>query len=319
MPFYSGTANSYADLRGALFAACVANGWAQADGETITKSSAVVRAVISTSSTDALGAGLVFQGATGLSGSNLVNPSRVRPRFGSPHRTVNTETWPMIYSIHIFTDPDEVFLVAQFNVDTFYWAAFGVSSVPNLAGTGLWLSAVSRTGTGPNTGAGGILITQTGGGGQQALVAGYSSGAAFWNTDPAATASYGNDTVHTRLETDGWAGSVGTTVVRAGNVCAIHAVAPLMARQPNQWNGETVLLPIQVYESRAESKCSLVVDVRNARYVRIDNHEPGDLITLGDDRWRVYPFYRRDLIARNGGNAVNHTGTFGWAIRYDGP
>ena len=107
----------------------------------------------------------------------------------------------------------------------------------------------------------------------------------------------------------------------AGAVNSVHAIgsaAPHIERSPSAWNGESPLLPIQAYVWRASAKCSLVVDMRHARYLRIDNYEPGQIITLGGDSWKVYPFYRKASSARNGGIGIDHTGTFGWAIRYDG-
>ena len=88
---------------------------------------------------------------------------------------------------------------------------------------------------------------------------------------------------------------------------------------PSAWNGESVLVPIQVITSRPSNLWSLVGELTHARYVRLDNLEPGQLITLGPDRWKVYPFYRKDATARDGGDGIDHTGTLGWAIRYDGP
>lgn len=103
-----------------------------------------------------------------------------------------------------------------------------------------------------------------------------------------------------------------------GNVPA----APHLSRSPSAWNQESPLLPIQCTLVRASSKVSLVADIRNARYLRVDNHSPEQIIELGPDRWKIYPFYRKNTSARDGSVApvgTDHTGTFGWAIRYDGP
>jgi len=52
------------------------------------------------------------------------------------------------------------------------------------------------------------------------------------------------------------------------------------------------------------------------RYVVIANLQPEDIITLGSDRWRVYPFFRKGAAFAPAGQ---DTGYLGMAIRYDGP
>ena len=68
-----------------------------------------------------------------------------------------------------------------------------------------------------------------------------------------------------------------------------------------------------------ENKVRLVLEVRNARYMRIGNNDPEQVITLGPDRWKVFPFLRKNASVPDGGSVIDHSGTFGWAIRYDGP
>jgi hypothetical protein len=86
-----------------------------------------------------------------------------------------------------------------------------------------------------------------------------------------------------------------------------------------------VLLPLRAWKERTPYKSSLVADLANARLLRIDNITPGDILTIGTDKWKAYPWYRKNVSARDGsgnqGSAynINHTGTFGWAIRYEGP
>lgn len=318
MAYYTGVANSFADVRTALFNACVSEGWAQADADTLTKGDAVVRATISTTNTVALGPGIILQGATGLSSGSLVNPSITRPRFGRPHQTVNPETWPMEYYIHIFDNPDEVYLVANFNVDSYWFLAFGVSDNQAITGTGLWLSATSRTGHGQSVGVtGAINITSDSGGTSAGTNS--SSGAFFWQTVPNSNGQTNNDTIHTGIDGVAWSGDAVGAAVPINSFNAILSASTLVARLPGAWNSEAILIPIQGYVWRASNKCSLVVDVRNARYTRVDNYMPGQIITLGSDQWKIYPFYKKNTTARNAGNLIDHTGTFGWALRYDGP
>lgn len=89
--------------------------------------------------------------------------------------------------------------------------------------------------------------------------------------------------------------------------------------QPSVWNSEAVLLPIKAFIGRPSAKTSLGADMEFARRLRIDNLTPGDILVLGSDKWKIYPWYRKDVANRNGGIYANHSGTFGWAIRYQGP
>ena len=316
MPYYTGTANSFTDLRTALFNACVDQGWTL-NTDILTKGSAAVQATINAVSVTAKGIGIVLQGGTGISGSSLVNPSVNTPRLGPPAVSVSPPTWPMEYFIHIFNSPDEVYLVAKFNVNYYLWLAFGVSNVPSLPGTGLWLSANAGAGQG-NTGATpGMWVNTTQGGSNQ-----YSSGGLFWEGGQAqsATAYHNANTIHINMDSVVWAGNSTSGAQGAqGSVEGISAATVMIARQPNAWNSEAILQRVQGYYWYASNKCGLVCDLKNARYLRIDNYAPGDVITLGPDKWKVYPFYKKDTTTRDGGNNIDHSGTFGHAIRYDGP
>ena len=92
---------------------------------------------------------------------------------------------------------------------------------------------------------------------------------------------------------------------------------PLIQRTPNTWNGEATLLPVQAYLARPSSKVSLIAELGHMRYVRIDNYNAGDIITLGADRWKVFPWWQRNAASRDG--ADFSSGTLGFAVRYDGP
>jgi hypothetical protein len=93
----------------------------------------------------------------------------------------------------------------------------------------------------------------------------------------------------------------------------------LIGTQPNAFNNEGVLIPIKVFKARSESKYSQVLQVQNARHIRVDNYTPTEIIALGTDQWMVFPWYLKNTATRNAGTGVTHTGTFGWAIKYEPP
>jgi hypothetical protein len=210
-----------------------------------------------------------------------------------------------------------VFVILNFGVDYHYFLAFGVSNVPGLTGSGLWVAGTTRRGYGIATDAimtqGFVMSPSDGGQAGGDNIYGWSSGF-LWNSTRYADALLNADAIHFG---GSWKGAASGTANGAFN--AIFPAVPHIGRLPSAWNSESVLVPIQGYVWVGSSKCSLAVDVKNARYVRLDNYQPGQVITLGGESWKVFPFYRRNVSERDGGNGVSHTGTLGWAIRYDGP
>jgi len=320
MAFFNGVAQDFEEMRAALLSACFEMGWI-VSGSLAWKDAAAIEVSINSISTTDLDVGLVFKAGTGFESGELLNPSPITPRLGRVHQSLQPLTWPMEYSIHIFNDPVEVFLVAKFSVDHYCWAAFGISDVPGVPGTGMWLSANARAGRGGYSVPGGVSIGDDWGGGSYVsgdVDVASSSCALFWNTQPGAHPQTHSDTVHVNLDGIVWAG-VPLPASEIGEVRAVRAAVPHIARSPSPWNQDAPLIPITCYMTRASSKASLVVDVRNARYIRVDNYVPGDILSLGSERWRVYPWFKKNSEARSGGNGIAHSGTYGWAIRYDGP
>lgn len=313
--YYSGVANSWADLRTAIFNACTANGWALTD-DVLSKGAAYVRLITSTATSGAPGPGVIAQGGTGYSGGTLVNASPIRPRMGRPNYGVAEPTMPVEYYIHLFTGPDEVYVIAKADVDFYYFLAFGVSTI-SLPGSGLWISASASYQPGTSSSSG-IYISPTIGGSANS---GSASGGFLWETSGSSNADYLQDTIRASIDAIDWLPTIGTGSSLVSRFNGVRAAAPMVEYSPNAWNSASPLIRIRGLMVRASSKSSLVCDIQNARYLRVDNFAPGEIITLGSDQWRVYPFYRKDATDRDaGGNSIrNHSGTMGWAIKYDGP
>lgn len=302
MAYYTGTVGDYDDLFDILINRCVGHGWTWSDG-ILSKGKAFLKVWVSyTSQTVAApygtGSGIVIQGGTGQSGGNLVNSSTAVGRLGRPEVEVKWKpvTWPAIYHLHIFENPDEVFLILNFDVLYHFWLAFGVSDIPGQQGTGLWFHGLARQNA--TTSIEGFEMSPTSGAIKYSGVTGFLAADRVNN----AIANY---SIHTAMDGTEWTTSFN----------AWQTLSPLPARSPNNWNQEAVLLPIHGYINRPEGKRSCALIVRNARYIRVDNYEVGDTITLGPEKWQVYPFYFKNVDGRNGGTQLNHSGTFGWAIR----
>ena len=101
------------------------------------------------------------------------------------------------------------------------------------------------------------------------------------------------------------------------------AITQPLFLNPSAWNSEASLLPIRIVKERPSYKSSLILDCENARHFRIDNMAPGDILTLGSDKWKVFPWYRKNSSVPTSNMApptnYNHTACLGWAIRYEGP
>lgn len=296
MGYYNGTANDMTALRSALIAACVADGWAwNGATEELAKGVMFIRVQV-------LAEHLSFLGRT-ASGAGAA-PNQVKMgRISSA--AAFALSYPLTY--HIFTFSQEVYVVARYDVDKYIWAAWGQSTVAGLPGTGMWVGAivadVISNGTAP------IGMTAIAGGSISYLCP------ALMHNDNYSPNQARNCWVHHDLDAYGWRFGVGDGSAPVGIVPA----APLLGILPSIWNSEAVLLPLRSYVARPSSKISMIVDCEHARITRIDNYDPGQIITIGGTRWMIFPWFLKNAAIRIAGLGISHTGTFGWAIRYEGP
>lgn len=308
MSYSTGTANNAGALRDAIFAACVANGWTLTSS-VLSKGPLALKIDVNTVST---ATGLLFTGGKSQVDGNLVAACPYHVSIGD--RTNLALSWPVTYHVFNFAAPDEVYVVVDHDVDKFQYAAWGRSSHA-LPGTGMWFSATIGNSTGSP-----VATVYLNNSGAMASFT-YTNPALFFRDDSGVRGSngYTEAFMHHGLDGDVWtSGGPG-----APGPFAAASANPLLSLLPNAWNGETVLLPIHVLVARASNMSSLVATPANARYLRIDNHAPGDMIILGAEQWMVFPWLRKNATSRNGTvgaiTADLHSGTLGWAIRYEGP
>lgn len=297
MAYYSGSANNLAALKDALFNACVGEGWVLT-GDILSKGEMYLRVQVASDY-------LTFLGGTGVAAGALTGAALNVVKIGGPGGSATAIVFPITYEIFVFAA--EVYLVINHSVDIYLWAAFGKSTVQGLPGSGMWIGA---------TCAGDVLNTPVPLGiSADGYNAGYTSAALFWSQYVTSEYSRNYLVQHGLTSTDAW--YLGLSPV--DNAVGAFVTVPLIGLLPNTWNSEAVLLPLRCYAKRASDKISLVADLEHARCTRIDHYAPGQVVTLGSDKWKTFPWYRKNVASRNGGTAINHTGTFGWAIRYEGP
>lgn len=309
MAYYSGTAASLTALRTALLTHAQADGWTLT-GDVLSK------------------AGVYFQiketadniTCLGCASHAVANPAPETVNIGliyyHPTQGERKISFPCTYEVFGFAQ--ELYLIVNYDVAAYQWMAFGKSTVQGMPGQGGWCGASAGS-----TYAAGILYSlpavqsispSTGGLASMSCLC----SALFWLTVAPATATR-NCWVNHGFDGHGWmwGGAIGYAPI------GIRSVVPLISTQPNSWNSESVLLPIMAWKERSGYKSSMVADLLNARHVRIDNFTPGDIITIGPDKWKVFPWYIKNAIYRDGTvgtlTTYDHTGTFGWAIRYEGP
>ncbi|MDR0736102.1 MAG: hypothetical protein LBF51_04590 [Zoogloeaceae bacterium] len=273
MTYTTGSAGTPADLQQALKTAAAAAGWS-VSGNLIFNDGCYF-AVTQTAS------GLDLSGGTGTSSGSLTGTAPGTLYLGP---SADPIAYPCVW--HAFAFAGDVYFVVHYNVEYFQYLAFGKSTVAGLPGTGAWLSATHRaTGTS-------IICDIDGRMGYDYQ----TSAAIFWSREPS------NNYVHHGLDGGGWGNAMNAAL----------GIQPLNAVSPNAWNSEAILLPLRAWLSRPSSMVSLVADLEHARTLRVNNYMPGQILTLGNDEWKVFPWYRKYI---SGSISGQHSNSFGWAIR----
>lgn len=320
MAYYTGAASDMAALRTAIVNSCLNHGWSWNSSTNVLSKGALFLLLTN----DSLN--LSLTGRTSASAGDMPNAVQLGRLMQKSGAATLDVTYPAAWECFVFTNPDEVWFVVRYDVDRYQWCSFGGSAVAGLEGTGMWVAAIR----GPvpiNHDLAQVVnpfyIRATDGGGIRSTVFGLTSGAWGWNTVTREFQALRDIFVHSNLDGHGWhlnEASLTTALI------GVKSVSQLIQTQPSAWNSEAALIPMRAYKLRPSFKTSLVADLVNIRHVRIDNYLPGQVIELGSDRWKVYPWHRRNVAERDGiapGDVSwinkDHTGTFGYAIRYDGP
>lgn len=321
MTYVTGDAADMDAVKTALVDACTNNGWTEdtdSDGKTVlvqddsslTDSIYVrVESVVNYKAfVDQDVYHLEILGRTSLDGGDT--PEVVC--FGDIVERNSETVWPVSFPVtyHAFVFIDEVFFIINYG-DVYQWCAFGQSNQSGLPGTGNWVCATIGANKNIECDENGFIAIDSESGASSyhdAII----SAAFFWTTSYTEEVSR-SGWIHTNFENSyPWTLENGTN---AGEPMGIQYLTELVDTQPNAMNSESVLMPIRVYKKRPDSKVSQILEVKNARYIRIDNYAPEEVITLGTDEWMTFPFYAKNIDERNGGDKLRHTGTFGWAIK----
>lgn len=251
---------------------------------------------------------------------NVVSIGRLWSGLSNPTYQLN---FPCNYEIFGFGQ--EFYLVVNYDVSIYQWLAFGKTTVPGIPGQGGWCGgSVGFWSIDAYTGGNVTLPFRwdmtSGGSAPISFNQRQIAPILFWyrNTTSSLTSPEPrNCWVNHGLDGHGWKWGDSNQSPPIG----ARGPSNLLRVLPSAFNGDTVLVPLRAYKERPSFKCSMVADLEHARHVRIDNLSPGDIITIGSDRWKVFPWYRKSFTDRSGSSslATDHTGTLGLAIRYQGP
>ena len=305
MTYSSGSAGNFTTLKSAIESACVSDGWALNSG-VLSKSGRFFKLTATTVS-------LSLQGGSGQSGSTLTSPSPFSVKLGGPSGVV----FPINYEVHSFASPDEVICVMNYNSDFYQQMSFGGTSVPNVGGSGAFLtgpysSAQVDTPDAYNTR---MYINAS-----RANLGLTSYDGLLLGLFAVAAGSFTSSMFHCGLDGSAWLRDNSTQV--SDGLIGIGYASSLLTSLPNAQNSANVLIPIKAIKPRNGGGRSVVLNMNNVRYCRNDNISPGEVITFGSEKWKVYPFLRKDASARNGvpwATGATHSGTFAYAVRYMGP
>ena len=309
MAYVTGSAANISDLAAALRNACIANGWANPAGNILSKGTSFF-------SVAASGNFVELKGGLGQSSGTLTTASPNFVRLGGSYMT-----FPATYEIHILTNPDEVYCIINYNSDFYQQLSFGKSDVPGIGGTGAWFSGAKGS-TQSLTGAYANKVFLSVSWPESVATTTYDGfGCGLFLDSSVGGGIYFSSFVHTGLDSTPWRSGYSGTAALTGCRGGGSQVGSLLQQLPNLYNSANVLLPIKPVALRSSGGVTIIANPKNARYLRIDNVVPGEIITFGADKWKVYPFYRKDATVRNGVDwptGATHSGTFGYAIRYTG-
>lgn len=303
MAVLAGTAASFAALKTAVETALVARGWTLANG-ILSRGAAFVQLVANATE-------LRLQAGTGQAGNALVDacphPVKMMSFANAPI------VWPIDYVLHVFDAPDEIYLVARYNVDRHQHLLWGVSTMPQIGGSGVWCSGSFRGDiNGSSTYCRVFLAASSGSDLGATPYDGFGLG--FFFASLAGT--YHSSFIHCGLEgAPAWRITYGGN---PGNLLGVAHKAGLLHALPSQFNQATVLLPIDVLLARQAQGQTIVATLAHARYCRLDHLDLTAPLIYGGDRWRVYPLHAVNASQRNGAGwsvGAQHSGTFGVALR----
>lgn len=307
MAYQTGTVTSTSDLASVITNFAVANGWTLNSG-VLNKGNAYIRLqVISTSE-------LRIDAAR----NGNFSPPDISPNYS---RIFNT-TWPSMATYHIvaFDNPDTVWCTINFDVIKFQHIGFGMIEKYGTWNGGQWFHA-QHTNVSQDD-----LVTSFVDGGVHLYSPIATECALFWGSSMnAATVYYDNGPSKIECDLRGYVWEPPPSQIGV-QIYMPQIVGPIHKTNPNVFNGQTVLTPFTPFLKGADGYFMPIGRIGHLRWVKLQNYDPGDVITIGPEKWKVFPWYVKDTTKPDGEFRPNYspsyppsTGIMGVAVKYDGP
>ena len=286
--FYTGTANTFADVKTAIESALTAEGWSSASG--IFNKGGIYTLLTAATNT------LDLAGGTGQSGSSLTGAAPAVVRIAS-FTVADPISWPVTYDIHISEDPLEVYAVIRYNGSRVQTLAFGVSPAPGNT-SGLWINGSGGPSTNYASASTGYSWPSNAGspvnGGNIAPMSGYNNSAFHVAAGVLASYVWGQVNQYSYYYHNGsaWRPQASAAGVSNGAASGGAYALSLLESLPSASNQGMVLVPAYLFEYQTGNRTLPMLQLGHLRHCRVDNYEIGDVVEFGPDKWMVYPIAR---------------------------
>lgn len=313
MAYQTGTVATPEGLISALASFAQANGWAYS-GSMLSKGGCYVSVNLS--------------GTTAISIAGSRNGTFVAPDLCPRTSYLRLDPWPttLVYHFIAFQNPDTIWVTVNWDVTSFAHMGLGtIQKYGDWAG-GMWFHGQHAAGSNDkNT----EVYMVKGGPNAPYFLSSAKCCGLFWSQrdysvwgDPSASkVSF----VHCELRGEVWPATNGN-----GNdetdLNIIHCptvLAPSHYYTPNVYNGQTIITPFELYLQNTDGHYMSIGHVGHLRFVDMLNYNPGDILQIGSDRWKLFPWAKIDPRYPDGRNVDSNNGAFGTgylgvAVRYDG-
>jgi len=325
MSYQTGTATDFDDLKTKIIGFCTGNGFTDEASVGLLKKAGTSIFVKFYSSATAY---IYFETSSNSDGLGNLTPVNVQTRSAMiPYYMAdpNNITWPINYHFHYYAPENCVFIVMEYNNGYHQWMAFGEIEKAMTFTGGLYAASSMGSNSGNVTNANAVLIWDW-----DRLGISVNSSAdddaqicplPFWGfADGSSSTTLGHHlyaTIPGQTQTL-WGTSMGVTSNM--RFSAEHA-RPFRERSYGTWANAVILSPffIILREQWGSGNGFYLGRLSQIRFCRMRFRNPGEVITIGPDKWKLYPAYLLNSNSPTPSTNDKDSGDLGIAVRYDGP
>ena len=309
MAFQTGTASSFINLLDALRLFATANGWTQnlwadvgADKRLHLQKGGIYANFLAEADDSDLwiNGSLGFDAGAAWNAQPSVMPSSQGPRMSTILQ--GAIAWPVTYWLFQHAAPDSIEMVIRYQPTLHQWMMFGgITKYGTWAGGEYFAASVGGSWAGTKRAFRGQVESD-------------AVPVLFHEQRTGGIGTHFGSNLHAEVDSLTW----WSDSLMAGNIAQATAARyawPLVNRSLSAFNGLTTLQPIEIYALRLDSHHSPLGRVEHVRYCNVLNHNAGDIIDIGGQKWMLFPWLEK------GGSTDWQPTTLhaGMAIKYDGP